>query len=239
MIVFPALWWPSVPRVHCFLASLLATSCLVSCAAPESDAKSAYTVRETKIESQGCEISPETETMDADGDGQPEIYVRRRDGREICRCVDLDFDGQIDRTTYFDAGGNTTRVESDFDRDGLLDEIAVFLGGELREKHRATTLRGKLDTWDFYEGGTLVRSERDQNGDGVIDQWWDYANPSCPVVFVDVDADGRPDPVSSVDYCQATGRTLRSGDAASDPGAPPSPASDPGTPPSPGMPEGT
>ncbi len=178
---------------------------LFSCQKPPEAADDAYTIRETKIVREPCDTAHASEKLDADGDGTPEIYVVTNGGRKTCRWVDLDFDGRADRTTFFGSSGQVRRIESDFDRDGRVDEIAIYRGGVIREKHRATTLDGKLDTWEFYESGQLARSERDENGDGVIDQWWEYGTPDCPLIYVDVDADGRPDSAATIDYCKDTG----------------------------------
>lgn len=162
--------------------------------------------RSTAIVLESCaQEGAGVEALDANADGRPDVWRSSKDGREVCRIVDLNLDGRPDRTTFFDAQGKVRRVESDYDRDGRVDEIALYEAGRLVEKHRATTLGGKLDTWEFYEEEKLVRTERDENGDGVIDQWWEYAHPECPVIHTDVDGDGRPDPSATIDYCQATG----------------------------------
>ncbi len=186
----------------------LALLCL-ACGGKNKGAQSAddvRTIRDTRIILEKCDIeSKSAEKIDADGDGRPEIVKVLKDGRELCRTFDLNFDGKIDRTTFFDERGKIRRVESDFDRDNRVDEIVLYKAGVAVEKHRATTLGGKLDTWDFLEKGQVVRTERDENGDGVIDQWWEYPTRGCPLIHVDVDGDGRPDPGASIDYCKETG----------------------------------
>src|SRR6185295_7662936 len=74
----------------------------------------------------------------------------------------------------------------------------------LAEKQRATTLVGRLDTWHFYNGGALARTERDSDGDTQIDQWWEYPKADrldCPLIHSDIDGDGHPDPGATVDVC--------------------------------------
>jgi hypothetical protein len=39
----------------------------------------------------------------------------------------------------------------------------------------------------------------------VVDQWWEYPTPGCPLIHSDVNGDGRPDPGSTIDYCKETG----------------------------------
>ncbi len=164
--------------------------------------------RDTKIALEQCNAaSKSAEAIDANGDGRPDIVKVKEGSREICRTADLNFDGKVDRTTFFDAQQKIRRIESDFDRDGHVDELSLFEGGVIKEKQRATTMDGKLDTWEFYEKGKLARTERDENGDGFIDQWWEYPKRGCPLIHVDTDGDGRPDPGASIDYCKETGYT--------------------------------
>ncbi len=125
--------------------------------------------------------------------------------KEVCRIVDLNLDGYPDSFIYYEADGKTERRrESDFDRDGRVDEISISERGQLTLKLRETNFDNKIDTWDYYEGGRLTKRERDTDGDGIIDQWWTFnnpTNPKCAVVASDRNADGKPDPDSVVDLC--------------------------------------
>jgi hypothetical protein len=162
--------------------------------------------RDTEITHDECDVRSSTaERIDANNDKRADVTVVRSGERELCRAVDLNFDGLIDRYSYLDEAGRLRRQESDYDRDGRVDEISLFKAGVLAERHRATTLDPRLDTWQTYVNGQLVRTERDSNGDGVVDQWWEYKSPSCPLIHSDVNNDGRPDPGASVDYCKETG----------------------------------
>ncbi len=171
-----------------------------------NDPTDARTTRDTEIALEGCDVdSKEARKVDANGDGRAEIVRVMKGELELCRTSDLNFDGKVDRTSYFSPSGKLRRLEEDFDRDGIVDEIGIFKEGVILEKHRATTLDGKLDTWEFFENAQLTRTERDENGDGVIDQWWEYPSRGCPLIHVDTDGDGRPDPGASIDYCKETG----------------------------------
>jgi hypothetical protein len=161
---------------------------------------------DTEIVHEDCDIADSGATkLDANGDGRPEVVSVHEDGREACRALDMNFDGTIDSWIYYEADGRVRRRESDYDRDGRVDEIILFRGGVVAEKQRATMLAGKLDTWQFYNAGVLARTERDSNGDSRVDQWWEYPKSGCPVIHADVNSDGRPDPGASVDYCKETG----------------------------------
>ena len=161
--------------------------------------------RDTEIHHQACDVaSKSAQAIDANNDGRADLIMVMEGGREVCRAADLDFDGKVNVWTYFDASGNVTRREFDYDRDGAIDEIQIFAGGQVVEKQRASTLSHHIDTWEKYSGGRIVSAERDANGDGRIDQWWDYKTPDCPIIHSDVDGNGEPDPNSTVDYCKET-----------------------------------
>jgi hypothetical protein len=186
---------------------VVVTAALLQMACGGRDAKSArdgVTRRDTRIVHESCSTGS-GDKVDANADGRPDVIVVKSGGREVCREVDLNFDGTPDAWVYRDDGGQVRRRETDYDRDGRVDEIAVYRGGIIIEKHRATTLTNKLDTWHFFNGGTLARTERDADGDEVVDQWWEYPKPGCPLIHSDVDNDGRPDPGATVDYCKETG----------------------------------
>jgi hypothetical protein len=165
----------------------------------------------TEIEHEDCDVtSGSAQKLDTNGDGKPDIVKVMSGGREVCRMVDLNHDDKPDAYIYFDAAGNVRRRESDFDRDGKIDEIAYFTGGVITRKDRETNLDGKLDTWDFYEGGKLHHRMRDSDGDGKVDQWWTWANPDkieCAVIASDHNGDGKPDPNNVIDVCAAPGAT--------------------------------
>lgn len=161
------------------------------------------THRDIRIVHQDCPIEG-GEKLNLGGDARPDVVIVKSGGRESCRALDMNFDGVWDSYVYRDAAGAVVRRENDYDRDGRIDEIAIYRGGVLVEKQRATTLVGRLDTWHFYKGGNLARTERDSDGDTQIDQWWEYPKADrldCPLIHSDIDGDGRPDPGATVDVC--------------------------------------
>ncbi|MEP7053450.1 MAG: hypothetical protein ABJB12_24005 [Pseudomonadota bacterium] len=171
-----------------------------------ASANGGVTSRDTAVKHEACDTkAADAEKIDANGDGKPDITIVREGGREVCRAVDLNFDGVVDAYSYFDGGGQLRRRENDYDKDGQIDEIISFKSGQIAEKDQSTALAAHLDTWDFYQAGALVRTERDSNGDGVIDQWWEYPKPGCPLIHADMNNDGRPDPGATIDYCKETG----------------------------------
>jgi hypothetical protein len=181
-----------------------------------------------EIEHEACDLEG-GDQVDVNGDGRADIVKVRSGDREICRAVDLNFDGIKDGFIYFDTEGRERRRESDFDRDGQPDEVSTSEGGVVRRKERETNYDGKLDTWETYVDGRLAKTERDSDGDGVLDEWWDHPRPDapqCAIVVRDKNSDGRPDPDTSVDLCADGSATPPPPTpTASAPSAPPAPAS--------------
>lgn len=213
-----------------------------ACASADGDAtkpNSAITgndKRDTEIKHEGCNgNAPSAAKVDINGDGKPDITHVVDGNREVCRIVDLNLDGAIDAFIYYDAQGRERRRESDFDRDGRADEIGIYENGMVTLKMRETNFDNKLDTWDHYQGSVLVGRERDSDGDGIIDQWWQFnnpQNPKCAIVASDRNADGKPDPDSVVDLCgesYSAPKAVPGAPPAAAPGAPPVAA--PGAPP--------
>ena len=64
--------------------------------------------------------------------------------------ADRNFDGKPDRTEYYDKDGNVTRIETD------------------------TNYDGKIDEWVEYKNGVVSKAEKDANGDGKPDTWLEY-----------------------------------------------------------------
>jgi hypothetical protein len=214
----------SVALVALLLAVLGASACTPPSQAPAPEsAATKGNARDTEIKHEPCDPTASGAVpVDINGDRRPDITHVMRGGREVCRVVDLNLDGAIDAFVYYDASGRERRRESDYDRDGRPDEIASMVNGLVVLKERETNYDDKLDTWDFYEGGRLVRRERDSDGDSIVDQWWtfnDPTDPKCALVSSDRNVDGKPDPDSVVDLCadQRAGRAP--------PSPPPAPSS--------------
>ncbi len=193
------------------LLSALALALVAACTSTDPDQNKSTTPtgnekRDTEIKHETCDgNSAAAAKVDINGDGKPDIVHVMKGDKEVCRVVDLNLDGNPDSFVYYEADGKTERRrESDFDRDGRPDEISISERGQITLKLRETNFDNKLDTWDHYETGRVAKRERDTDGDGIIDQWWTYnnpTNPKCAVVASDHNADGKPDPDSVVDLC--------------------------------------
>lgn len=159
--------------------------------------------RQTRVVHEPCDAAGATRTTDVSGDGKADfVVVGLPDGR--CESYDFNFDGRIDLWAYFNADGTKRRTESDYDRDGRVDEVVLYEQGNAARALLATTLAGRVDSWQTASGGRLTLMERDANGDAVVDQWWEFSardGLECATVHIDIDGDGRPDPGTTLKLC--------------------------------------
>jgi hypothetical protein len=148
------------------------------------------------------------ESIDANGDGKPDIRVVTDKGRERCRVVDLDHDGKPDLYEYFDSSGAIRRREFCYDETGAVNAVETYEGGKLVHREYDISGHHKIDTWDWFDPNAPVdpktgrpahpiRRERDTTGRGQIDQWWTWNGDRVTIAF-DRTGDGRPDPATAV-----------------------------------------
>jgi hypothetical protein len=191
----------------CAVPSIGLVACgLFASGGPKAAGRGRVEPRDTRLVHEECAVAAaSTVSEDINGDGQPDRRTAAAPGgKPACRALDFNFDGVVDAWVYLDEVGRVRRRESDYDRDGSVDEVCLYRAGVLIEQQRATARAGKLDTWHYFEAGKMARTERDSNGDDYIDQWWEYPEqraPECPLIHSDVDGDGRPDPGATVDLC--------------------------------------
>src|SRR6187399_1807406 len=192
----------------CWLqAGFTAILCFGCNSGPAKSADEVGQGRDTRVVHEACALSSSNaERLDANGDGKAEVtIVKSKSGRPACQAADLNGDGRIDVWSYYDEAGGLRRREYDFDRDGTIEQITTYAAGVPVQSERATLLANRLDTWDFYKSGVLARTERDSDADALVDQWWEYPKPGCPLIHTDANQDGKPDPGTTVDYCKETG----------------------------------
>jgi hypothetical protein len=180
------------------------------------DAKLPSGSRSENIEHEACnESGNRVETLDATGDGKPDIkrVYDSKTGKEVCRITDLNHDGKPDMYEYYDPNGVLRRREADFDDSGVIDMIEFYENGKLVRKELDTTGQHRIDTWDYYDAasGKRIRRERDTTNDGRVDQWWTWEGDKVTIAM-DKNGDGQPDPDQTI--------TLGGGDDKKDGGAP-------------------
>jgi hypothetical protein len=180
------------------------------------------------VEHEPCDVkSHKVESFDARGDGRPVVTkVYDGSGHEICRISDINHDGKPDLYEYFDANGQVRRREADYDSNGTIDAVEFYEGGKLVKREYDTTGQHRVDTWDYFDkaSGLRTRRERDTTNDGKVDQWWTW-NGDKITIAMDLNGDGKPDPEAAVVMDDKTGKAVDP--AASLPPAPPPPAAPP------------
>lgn len=140
------------------------------------------------------------QVADRDGDGRPDHWVYRHQGRKVREVFDEDGDSAPDRTVYFDAAsGQEQSVEEDRNLDGRLDSWAEYRDGVMARQRRDTDHDGFLDTWIFYRGGQIAREEQDLNGDGFRNRVAFFEAGRLVREREDRDGDGRVDRVTLYD----------------------------------------
>jgi len=158
------------------------------------------------------------ETLDLNGDGQPNIYHVFEGEQRVCSEFDLNFDGKVDIVRFYDTDQvRPIREEYDYDFDGLVDEVLIYEDGLLVRKEMDTNFDHKIDTWllchngrvliaerdrrlmgrpdvfERYEDGLLIEARYDDDLDGVIDRVETFQNGRLIEIAVDHDGDGAMD----------------------------------------------
>jgi hypothetical protein len=131
--------------------------------------------------------------LDVNGDGTPDVRRVYEGNTEMCREVDLNFDGRKDVFHYFDERGQRVRLEDDLDFDGRIDQITFYRGGGVSRRELDTNFDNRFDTWEYFENGRIARTERDTNADRRVDYWERYADGRTVQIQYDEDGDGRAD----------------------------------------------
>jgi hypothetical protein len=188
-----------------FFLGFLASGALVGCAGDKSAERGA----------EGAEARPRAEAIkpersggeraqeqDVNGDGAPDMWtyaVKEKDAdgveqeRRVRQELDLNWDGRVDLTRYFDAKGDPARETLDLDYDGKVDATYFFEKGINTRRERDVNGDGRMDSFSFYERGALVRKERDTNTDGKVDYWEYWEGGQVDRIGEDLDGDGTVD----------------------------------------------
>lgn len=142
------------------------------------------------------------EKLDLNGDQRPDVWTytvkeKAADGTERARIVrkdlDINWDGKVDLTQYYDARENKVREEMDLDFDGKVDAVYYFERGVNVRREEDVNGDGRADVIKYYEKGKLVRKERDSNGDGKVDYWEYWVKDQVDRIGEDLDGDGIVD----------------------------------------------
>ena len=132
----------------------------------------------------------------------------------IVRVLDADRDGNPEEIRYVDKGtGAMIRKESDRDYDGKLDTWQTYEGNSLVERTLDTNNDEHVDTWEKYSGGRMIERVIDRNGNGQRDAFYTFSNGSLVEERHDRNDDGQFDLIVTYHGRQKTrSREDRSGD---------------------------
>lgn len=136
---------------------------------------------------------------DTNLDKKPDVwkyYVPNGKGAQVmtCKQVDLNHDGKVDITYYYDDSGVQSALdEFDLDFDGRIDLTVYYGNGKKVREELDTNYDGRSDVWKFFEDDKLVRLERDSDNNGRVDQWEYYENGRLDRIGYDTAGSGRVD----------------------------------------------
>lgn len=189
-------------RIHVLSALLLFAACSGDeKVSGKGEAKTPETVL-TGLEHEDCkEGGNRVDIVDQNKDGKPEMkrVFDKGSNRELCHMADLNHDGKPELFEYFDESGKIRRREHMYDDTGAVSQIEVYENGKLIRRDLDSRGQHRIDTIDHFDPvtGKRIKRERDDNGDGNIDQWWSFHDDRIEIAM-DKNGDGKPDPEATV-----------------------------------------
>jgi hypothetical protein len=116
----------------------------------------------------------------------------------ICREVDINRDGRKDVVRIYDDEGRPLREDSDRNFDGKKDQITTYQSGEIVVQAFDDNFDGRMDTKLYFAKGKPIRAERDTAGRSTDAQWrpdtWEYYDGGKMVrMGTDLDGDTKVD----------------------------------------------
>lgn len=134
-------------------------------------------------------------TADLDKNGRIDAYTYM-DGTKVLRSeIDADEDGKIEKWEYHGDDGKVIKVAISREKNGKADTW-MYPGPDgtlARAEISSEQDESKIDRWEWYEAGQLVRAEEDASGDSVVDKWETHRGGALATVMLDEDYDGNPD----------------------------------------------
>jgi hypothetical protein len=110
--------------------------------------------------------------------------------RLVRKEMDLNDDGKVDVTRYYDENEKVVKEELDLDFEGKVDEVIYFDDRGLPTKKEVLDANGRPNLWKYYENGQMVRIERDTKGTGKVDTWEYWVDGKLDRIGVDTVGDG-------------------------------------------------
>jgi hypothetical protein len=103
---------------------------------------------------------------------------------------------QTTQATYDPATGRLQRLTYDANKNGRIDTWTYMDGNTILRSEIDRNEDGAVDRWEYHAAdGTVekVRTEEDGDGDGKPDRWETYVDGRIASVEFDENGDGRPD----------------------------------------------
>ena len=151
---------------------------------------------------QGRQGDEKVTEFDLNRDQKPDVWSytvdsKDAEGRPIEKLVrkelDINWDGKVDISRYYNDREQVEREAQDLDFDGKVDVVIYYDKGAIIRKERDLDSNGKPDLFVYYEKGKIVRKERDTNSDGKIDYWEYWEGDQVDRIGEDLDGDGNVD----------------------------------------------
>ncbi len=145
------------------------------------------------------------ETFDLNKDKHPDVFKFYAPGKDpktseqtplrlARKDVDINHDGKVDMTEFYDNDGRLSHARADLDFDGEIDCTTFYRDGKVtRREFLLGANKGRPGLVKFYAKNMLVRLEADRNGDGKIDHWEHYENGKLDRIGIDTTLDGKAD----------------------------------------------
>jgi hypothetical protein len=103
---------------------------------------------------------------------------------------------QTTQATYDPKTGRLQRLTYDANKNGRIDTWTYMEGTTILRSEIDRDEDGAVDRWEYHApDGTLdrIRTAEDDDGDGTPDRWETYIDGRIASVAFDENADGRPD----------------------------------------------
>jgi hypothetical protein len=172
-----------------FVATLLASG---ACSRPDPTNPGSSTLRPTYDKTTGKLTRL---TYDRNHDGVIDTWSDMDGARPIQTRIDQNQDGVIDRWEYYDGKGKLVKVGFSRAAQGKPDAWAYEAedGSVSRVEVSSTADEKKIDRWEYYIAGQMVRVEEDTEGDGNPHTWETYDAGVLKTKSFDENRDGKPD----------------------------------------------
>lgn len=130
--------------------------------------------------------------FDQNVDGRDDLIYFYRVGSANAHkaTVDLNFDGDMDSTDYYDSEGVLVRREADENFDGFIESRTTYRAGVARRTEIDRNRNGVADIQVFYRDGIVSREEIHDNGAGRLARVNYYANFLLTRSESDLNGDG-------------------------------------------------